>query len=545
MSTVVTDPIRGTSEPDRYWTTTNLAEACPDVMSPMCWSVWGEPAEFAWLYSMYAFGVIPRKKVMVSPDANDRGLSCFYGRQALNVDAIRKTLADLPGVDGDDFERDLMGSVREDAPQYEGSLRRVPALVIKAPYAIATAGKRLRALHDEMYRKWLATVFNPNEVLVGEPVDRLVAAREDFERVFKVHCVARFVFQGGQSAVTSVAEKAGQPELAVELLSGVGDVNETRMADDLWRLGQGEISEEEFLHSWGYHGPNEGNLLTTVWREDPTPIRALAALSAQRVERPADRADRARAASAGAERSLLAAISPSRRPAVRWLLRRMRNIVRTLQVGKAGYLLAIDLSRYAAREFGRQQVRDGALRSVDDVFFLTVEECCALAAGTLADPQHIVDVRRSTREKYKQMTLPVAFTGMPQPVEHAAKGDLEEMPELTGAASGGGVVEGRARIVCDPQDDLDLEPGEILVCRFTDPSWAPLMALADALVIDIGGSASHGAVVARELGIPYVIGTQHGTRIVREGDWIRVDGNSNSVRVLKRADEIRDDIAAV
>ncbi len=537
MSTKVTDPIRGTSEPDRYWTTTNLGEACPDVMSPMCWSVWEESAELGWLSSMAAFGVIPKSRVVVSPDVNDRGLSCFFGRQALNVDAIKRIMAGLPGVDPDDFERDLMGSVRPGAAKYKGSLARVPFILAKAPLALMTTGRRLQALHDEMYAKWLVQVFEPSGPVAGQPIDRLVAAREDFKRIFSVHCVWRFVFQGGQSAVTSAADAAGEPGLAMELLSGVGEVNETRMADELWQLGRKEISEREFLRSWGYHGPNEGNPFTEVWRENPAPVRALAAASARREQRPAARAAFAAEANGAAERRLMAATPALRRPAVRWLLRRMRSIIRTLQVGKAGYLLTIDMARQAARNFGREQVSRGVLKHVDDVFFFTIEECQQMAAGRLTDIDEIVAVRRETRASYQAMSLPLSFTGMPEAVE--LHGD-DLTADLVGAAAGGGTVTGRARIVLEPAQDVELEPGDVLVCRFTDPSWAPLMAMADALVIDLGGSASHGAVVARELGIPYVIGTATATRVLREGDRIMVDGSNNRVTVIQRAPGLAD-----
>ncbi|MGA4790818.1 hypothetical protein [Nocardia sp. AB354] len=296
-----------------------------------------DSAETGWLYSMSAFGVIPKKKVVVSSDVNKRGLAWFYGRQALNVDAIKETLSALPGVDGDDFERDLMGSVRAGAPSFPGTYRRLPALMWRAPITLLRTGKRLRKLHDEMYREWLTTVFelgNGEEPARIQPIEWLVAARGNFVKTFSEHCIVRFMFQGGQTAVTAAAERAGEPALAVQLLSGVGDVNETRMADDMWRLGKGEITEVDFLRAWGYHGPNEGNVYTTVWRENPAPIRMLASASAER-ERPEARAARARAAAADAEQRLLAATPFGKRWMTRWLLRRMRNIVRTLQVGKA------------------------------------------------------------------------------------------------------------------------------------------------------------------------------------------------------------------
>ncbi|MGA4790817.1 PEP-utilizing enzyme [Nocardia sp. AB354] len=197
--------------------------------------------------------------------------------------------------------------------------------------------------------------------------------------------------------------------------------------------------------------------------------------------------------------------------------------------------MAIDECRAAARAFGEQQVSLGRLQQTDDVFFFTIEECQRLHAGELDNPQRIVDVRRTTRAEYQSMVLPIAFYGMPEPVRIDPEPDhAEAATQLKGAASGGGTVEGRARIFTDPEQEVDLEPGDVLVCRFTDPSWAPLMALSEALVIDIGGSASHGAVVARELGIPYVIGTEIGTRVLREGDRIFVDGESNLVRIIHR-----------
>jgi pyruvate,water dikinase len=96
------------------------------------------------------------------------------------------------------------------------------------------------------------------------------------------------------------------------------------------------------------------------------------------------------------------------------------------------------------------------------------------------------------------------------------------------------VVEGRARVVLDAAAS-ELEPGEILVCETTDPSWASLFLVASALVIDIGGALSHGAIVARELGVPCVINTKVGTRRLRTGDHLRVDGNAGLVTVLPAA----------
>jgi pyruvate,water dikinase len=527
----ISDPTLGTSEPGRYWTTTNLGEAAPDVLSPMDMSIWGETAERGWLHSMKVFGVLP-PSAQASKDTNDWGLSIFYGRPALNVDAVRGIVVTLPGVSGDDFERDLCGSVRPDAPAVKGKKARLPVIAVKAPRALLRQGKVMHDNYATTRAWWESQVYAGG---TGPAIDRLVDARARFAKVFGDHCAWRFVFSGAQSAITDLAKKAGDPALATRLMSGVGDVFETRMADDLWRVAKADLTEDEFLRLWGYHGPNEGNADARVWREDPTPVRTLVKSYRERgdVERPRDREARSVALGLEAEQALLAATPAAKKPAMRWLMKRTRNIVRTLQVGKAAYLMCIDGVRRAARDFGAEQVAAGVLAEVDDVFYLQVEECVALAQGQLPDVAEIVAARRGFRAAHRQVELPVFFRGMPEPVLRDAPvtGDRGAV-EISGSASGGGQVEGRARVLLDVNDAISLDDGDILVCRFTDPSWAPLMSLAEALVIDVGGSASHGAVVARELGIPYVIGTERGTSLLRDGDRILVDGEKNLVRVL-------------
>ena len=96
-----------------------------------------------------------------------------------------------------------------------------------------------------------------------------------------------------------------------------------------------------------------------------------------------------------------------------------------------------------------------------------------------------------------------------------------------------GIAEGRARVLTAPNGDARMEPGEILVCPTTDPSWAGLLMLASGAVVDMGGSLSHGAVVARELGIPCVMNTGNGSKILRTGDRVRMDGSTGIVEIFQ------------
>ncbi|MFM8860847.1 MAG: PEP-utilizing enzyme, partial [Acidimicrobiia bacterium] len=193
----------------------------------------------------------------------------------------------------------------------------------------------------------------------------------------------------------------------------------------------------------------------------------------------------------------------------------------------------IDGGRAAARDVGDLLVARGELDDVEDVFFFTMDELNNLPE----DPRLVAKERRERRDFYRSVSIPVTFTGTPEArvVAGMASDQLSTDDDFVrGAAGSLGTVEGIARVVSDPQFAEPLEPGEILVCRFTDPSWTPLLLLAAAVIIDIGGPASHGAIVARELGIPCVIGTGDGTLRISTGDLLHVDGSSGTARIIDR-----------
>jgi phosphoenolpyruvate synthase/pyruvate phosphate dikinase len=131
-----------------------------------------------------------------------------------------------------------------------------------------------------------------------------------------------------------------------------------------------------------------------------------------------------------------------------------------------------------------------------------------------------------------------SWTGNPEARTVAARPDSAPAPRpdrLDGVGGSPGVVVGRARVVTGSAAGALPGPGEILVCPMTDPSWAPMFLLAAAVVTDIGGPASHGAIVARELGVPCVANTRRGTAVITTGDLLRVDGDAGVVEILERA----------
>jgi pyruvate,water dikinase len=525
------DPTNGTSEPTRYWSTANIGEAMPDVLSPMCWSFWGPGLEAGARLAYYDFGILPKAEVRVPDDPNELTTSYFFGRPAMNLDRLRSLFDCIPGMTADDFERDVAGTVRTGLPPVPKSGRTIH-VIARAPVAMATTGRRVRSLAADQRAWWEQAVYGQGGL--AEPVRLLKESADRFREAFRVHVRGRFVVMSFQAQLTKLAESAGRPELVVRLLAGLGGVNDTDVADDLWLVGAGQLTLPEFIRRHGFHGPLEGNVAGTSWREDPESVLPLAKAMASR---PADQRPRQREAAMMAARQeaiaeFKAALPRTKQASVGLLCGATTRAVRTLEVGKAGFLMALDGGRAATRAIGRAYRDEGRFDEVDDAFYLTIDEHLKPLPDDVMD---LVRFRRERRAEYRRYELPLTFTGVPKPTLRADDLDAAAGDVLSGVAGAPGTVEGTARVVVDPFDADPLEPGEVLVCRFTDPSWAPLFSLADALVIDIGAAASHGAIVARELGVPCVIGTGDGTRRIRTGDRLRVDGSAGRVEILARA----------
>jgi phosphohistidine swiveling domain-containing protein len=527
---MLTDPIRGSSEPNRLWTLTNVGEATPDILSPLCWSVWGTGVEFASRGGLYDFGVLPSSALVVPDDPNRWSTACFFGRQAMNVDRARELAGLLPGMSGDDFERDLLGSVRPDAVPTRSDLKRLPFLVVKAPLALARSQSAPRRAYTQQMSWWRETVL-------GDQWTDANALLEDsarrFSIVMRVHVRSRLMLNALRSQVESIVGKMGRADLVPTLLAGYGGVVETELADDVWSLGQDRITLDEFLRRHGFHGPNEGNVIGQSWREDPKAVRRAAAAHTGRSEqeRPRVRAQRAVAARQRAEADLLGGLAPVRRQFFRRLLSFTGAQVRSVELTKAGFLTAVDGCRAAARALGRELVEAGTLRQEDDPFYLTVHELLAPLPGNVGE---LVGFRRARREEYRRIEIPLVFTGMPTPAEPTGT-TADKDDKVCGIPAGAGIFEGTVRVVVDAEAEDSLEDGEVLVCKFVDPGWTALVSLAGALVTDIGSPASHGAIVARELGITCVVGTGNGTRVLGTGDTVRVDGSTGEIAVLARA----------
>jgi pyruvate,water dikinase len=526
------DPLHGTSDPDWMWTTTNIGEAMPGVLTPLGYTVWSAIAERATRRCFRALGALPHRDVDVPTGVEDRLIGIFYGRPAFRVEFFCRMGDRLPGTSGAAVAQTIFGSVPPGLVStptrryYPLVALRLPAAWMRAPARV----RRARALTEEWWQRQLPQIAIADR---EEARARFTWALARFEENIVLQGIVSFALvQPLLDQLTRVVATAG--DAGPGLMAGYGGHEETRMVVDLWACSRGRLDLDSFLARHGYHGPREGEISGLVWREDRSPVLEIL----EEYRDLGEEADPVRAAATRAkereqaERAVLGALPASRRAWGRTVLALSRRYAPLRGVGKAAFLQSLDVARAAARRLGTCLAAEGILDDPADIFFLTKDEVCH---GQWAGARQRVDFRRARRLIYEHLELPVAWRGMPdpQPVEGL---DANEGAEglLQGVAASPGTAEGRVRVITD-HSESNVEAGEILVAHVTDPSWASALFLSSALVTDIGGLLSHAAVVARELGIPCVAGTRVGTKVLRTGDRCRVNGTTGRVEVLERA----------
>jgi phosphohistidine swiveling domain-containing protein len=424
------------------------------------------------------------------------------------------------------MEEQLLGSVREGV-RSQSSWRRLPFVLARFPVETARLPLRLKRLHRDQHRWWTA------ETRGSQPTSslRLLAHSVDkFDAAMRIHMIAVVVTQALFEQLTRLARAAGDPGLVPQLAAGYGGYEEARMVAALWNVSRGALSVDAFVARYGFHGPEEGEISSTSWREDPSPVTSIVERYAHHgvEDRATERADR-RERRISAEQSLLANLPGPQQIKARAVLRLARRYLPLREVGKAAFLMALDVARFAARRHGAEEV----LAQSDDVFAFTVPEVLRGLEGARGDVREVAARRRAKRAEYQGLTFPDRWEGMPEPrIGKANCVDVRVGDTITGVSVTGGVVEGAARVATSLEVAEELEPGEILVCEVTDPSWCTLFPLVAGMVVDIGGPLSHAAIVAREMGIPCLVNTGDAVTRVSTGMRIRLDATNGVVIIL-------------
>jgi pyruvate,water dikinase len=339
----------------------------------------------------------------------------------------------------------------------------------------------------------------------------------------------------GDPPLLLLFENASAPELAADYLDG--------------RLpGPAQEAIARFLDHYGMRGLGEIDMGRPRWREDPTHI-VQTLQNYLRIE-DADQApdavfQRGAEAALAASSRLEAAVRTTRvgwlkARVVRWATRRFRALAGLRESPKFYIMRLMGIIRRELLASGQDLATAGVLQRPDDLFFLHLSELEALSRGEdpgIGEEQDWRGLIVSRRSKYEREALrrqlprlllsdgQAFYEGLSTPVAES-----EEV--LVGSPVSPGVVVGAVRVVLEPHQ-ASLVPGDILVCPGTDPAWTPLFLAAAGLVMELGGMMTHGSVVAREYGIPAVVGVHEATQRLKTGQRIRLDGNAGRIVLLE------------
>lgn len=525
------DPLHSASAPNAYWSTSNFGEAMPGVMTPLGWTFWGPTAERATRGAFASMGALTRTESVFPDNPLDRVCTVFYGRVAGRVNFLVDIGDRLPGTTGAAVAEQVVGAMPPELSSVH-TRRRYPMIALRFPYSFATINAKVRKAGADTRQWWLDTIAATGSLSREQATAQFVEANRRFDHnvaVQGIHvlCAVQPVYD----QLSKLVAGAGIGDVTA-FMSGYGAHAEGAIVTDMWAASRGQLPIEEIVRRHGYHGPREGEISGRVWRENDTALRRMLE-SYRSLGEDADPAcgeQAKRAERQALEAQLLASIPARKRPGARLVMRLAANVIPLRGVGKAAFLQSLDMGRAAARRIGQCLMGEGLLDDTEDIFFLTTDEVVAPPP----DARELVAKRRERHAYYQTLRIPSAWLGRPTATVQVVDDDHHDTSVVHGVGASPGIVEGPVRVVTDPDDD-SVEPGDILVTPTTDPSWAPIMFIANALVVDIGGALSHAAIVARELGIPCVVNTRTGAQQLRTGDIVRVDGATGCVEIIKRA----------
>jgi pyruvate,water dikinase len=342
------------------------------------------------------------------------------------------------------------------------------------------------------------------------------------------------------AALAGCLERIPTPQLAV--LCKSGDVPDD-VSSSLWREWRTRV--DQHLQAYG-HMLYDLDFVHPVPADDPAPV--LDALKLYLRGAGANPYTRQHESAGHRERAVAIMRGRLKRLRLKWFdnyLAAAQKYAPLREDGLAEIGLAYPLIRAMLRELGNRFVRAKVITAVDDVFWLTQQEVLETATqldagqvmASLADkiPQRRAQ-QRAAMSVRPPMALPqMKLFGLDLMSLKDKRGRRNKGDMIKGVAASPGSATGPARVLHGPEEFSQMKPGDVLVASITTPAWTPLFALASAIVTDVGGPLSHGSIVAREYGIPAVLGTGVATRRIHSGDLVEVNGTEGRVHLKARS----------
>ena len=208
----------------------------------------------------------------------------------------------------------------------------------------------------------------------------------------------------------------------------------------------------------------------------------------------------------------------------------LRNFIGYREYPKYGMIHRYFIYKQALLKEAEKLVQNNVLDEIEDIYYLTFEELHEVVRTNKLDYK-IIHKQKNAYKLYEKLTPPRVITSDGEIITGKYKRENLPAEAIVGLPVSSGVVEGRARVILN-MEDANLEDGDILVTAFTDPGWTPLFVSIKGLVTEVGGLMTHGAVIAREYGLPAVVGVENATKLIKDGQRIRVHGTEGYIEVL-------------
>lgn len=538
-------------------TISNISEMMPGAVCPLTGSFTGWGID----YGMQHMQVMVGARDAISPQWQLTAWA--YGHLLINLSGSVAMSAAVLGSNAEQTGQSLCG-------------RLVPELKDPPPKAlwrrIVNTGRLLNYCRRapavvEQFGHELAAFKIAEKDTSTEMVRELISKVDFFDHAMAVH-IQSSALSGFYCSIVEnmVSSKSNKPTVeeqaeAVRLLAGATDVESAVMLEELdalvdcvasqadagdgfatadadaalaWLTNTPQVSAAYagFLGSHGHRGYRELCVRDPSWGDDPAPL--IQSMQA------AVRARTAVSDSTGAEakpkdtstKTSNAIEIETLSGGLRWALPRAHDAIRRREHTKSQL---VDVAHRFTRGFsrlGQLMVSEGKLPDADLINFFHVKELVEVVENPSDERIATAESRREAFVYQQQFEFPEISVGMPQPLEPVEVDVADGI--LIGRPASRGAVEGVVRVAHTLDEAAALQPGEILVTPITDIGWTPYFSLIAGLVTDLGSSVSHGAVIAREYGLPCVVNTRQGTRFFKTGDRALLDGDSGKVTLLEQ-----------
>jgi pyruvate,water dikinase len=325
-----------------------------------------------------------------------------------------------------------------------------------------------------------------------------------------------------------------------EVVAYLQHVKDDNFLAELVKFDGGQVARDAidaYLNKYGMRCAGEIDITKTRWSEKPITLVPAILSNIKNFEPNAGKRkfEQGRQEALKKEQELLERLQQlpdgeQKAKETKQMISLFRNFIGYREYPKYGMVNRYFVYKQALLKEAEQLVQANVIHEKEDIYYLTFEELCEVVLTNKLD-YRIISQRKDEYKLYEKLTPPRVITSDGEIV--AGKYRRQHLPAeaIAGLAVSSGVIEGRARVILN-MEDAELEDGDILVTSFTDPSWTPLFVSVKGLITEVGGLMTHGAVIAREYGLPAVVGVENATKLIKDGQRIRVNGTEGYVEIL-------------